>query len=218
VTLDGRSANDDDQSVRRTLLLAGATLVAVAGLTWALHVFGPRSTAWAFVVVWAPMAWLGTISRLVTPRLPASYHELRRFEADGRVYELLGVGVAKWLLRRGPLAFFNPGLRLPGERTPDTIARLDQRMRDAEASHAILLVLTMGVVAHAGARGWWVAAAWTLLFDVLLNGYPVMLQRYNRGLLQRRFGTAGTAGAAATVRARRGEGSPPRSRPAHGAR
>ena len=28
----------------------------------------------------------------------------------------------------------------------------------------------------------------TLVFDVLMNGYPVMLQRYNRALLQRRYG------------------------------
>jgi hypothetical protein len=69
-------------------------------------------------------------------------------------------------------------------------------MRDAEASHLILLVLTIGVVAHAAARGWWTAAGWTLLFDVLLNGYPVMLQRYNRALLQRRFDPTGGAPAA----------------------
>jgi hypothetical protein len=29
-----------------------------------------------------------------------------------------------------------------------------------------------------------------LLFDTLMNGYPVMLQRYNRALLQQRFPTA----------------------------
>jgi hypothetical protein len=51
----------------------------------------------------------------------------------------------------------------------------------------ILLVLTFGVVVHAAARGWWAAAGWTVVFDVLLNGYPVMLQRYNRALLSRRF-------------------------------
>jgi hypothetical protein len=67
-------------------------------------------------------------------------------------------------------------------------------MRDAEASHFILLVATLGVVAHAVARGWWGAAVWTLLFDVLLNGYPVMLQRYNRALLGRLYSLSSTAG------------------------
>ena len=80
---------------------------------------------------------------------------------------------------------FNPGLHLPAERTPEQLARLDQKMRDAEASHAILLRRSrLPVVIHAAVRGWWIAAACTLLFDVLVNGYPVMLQRYNRARLQ----------------------------------
>jgi len=33
-------------------------------------------------------------------------------------------------------------------------------------------------------RGWFDAAAWLLAFDVLINGYPIMLQRYNRIKLQ----------------------------------
>ena len=34
----------------------------------------------------------------------------------------------------------------------------------------------------------------TMAFDVLLNGYPVMLQRYNRALLARRFGAPAATG------------------------
>ena len=105
------------------------------------------------------MTWLGTISRLVTPRLAAGYHRLRAWEANGRVYELVGVRIVKWILRRGPLAVFNPHLHLPRDRTHEELARLDQRRRDAEASHAILLVITLAVVAYDGARGWWPAAA-----------------------------------------------------------
>jgi hypothetical protein len=87
------------------------------------------------------------------------------------------------------MAVFNPGLHLPTERSPERLAELEQRMKDAEASHFVLLVATLGVVINAAARGWWLAAGLTLLFDVLMNGYPVMLQRYNRALLVARFPT-----------------------------
>lgn len=156
-------------------------------LAWGRRAFGPRSAIFAFLVVWVPMTWLGTVSRVAQPRLQASYHELRRFERDGRAYELVGVRTAKHLLRRGPLAFFNPDLHLPAERTPERLTHLEQRMMDAEASHSILFVATLGVVIHAASRRRWTAAGLTLLFDALLNGYPVMLQRYNRALLHRRF-------------------------------
>jgi hypothetical protein len=173
--------------VRRYLFVAVATMIAAAMLVGGELVLGPSSAAFAFLVVWIPMTWLGTVSRAVQPRLPRSYHELRGWESDGHLYEHLGVRMVKRLLRRGPLAVFNPDLHLPAERTPEHLAHLDQRMRDAEASHFVLLVATSGVAVHAAARGWWLAALLVLWFNVLMNGYPVMLQRYNRALLHRRF-------------------------------
>ena len=169
-------------------VLAGPALVAlVAGLVLAARWLGVDSGGFAFVVVWWPMVWLGTMSRLVQPRLPQAYHALRPFERDGTVYERLGVRVAKAALRRGPLARFNPDLHMPSERTSGGLHHLAQRMRDAEASHALLFAVTLGVVVHATARGWWLAAGLTLLFDVAMNGYPVMLQRYNRARLAQRY-------------------------------
>lgn len=173
--------------VRKVLLTFGSTAVAVAVLAWAWRALDPHRIGFAFVVVWVPMTWLGTVSRVVVPRLPASYHRLRPFEHDGRLYELVGVRLVKRLLRRGPIAVFNPGLHLPAEPTADRIAQLDQRMRDAEASHAILFVLTIGITTGAVAWGWSGAVGWILAFDVALNGYPVMLQRYNRVLLHQRY-------------------------------
>lgn len=176
------------RSVRRAVILIGVTVGVVGLLLWSLASFGARSVWFAFCVVWLPMVWLGTVSRYMVPRLPARFHALREFELDGHIYDLLGVRLVKWLLRRGPLAVFNPDLHMPKERNPGNMAHLEQRMKDAEASHFILLVLTFGVIVHAAVRGWWAAAAWTLLFDMLVNGYPVMLQRYNRARLSRRFG------------------------------
>lgn len=178
-----------DSPVRKSvLLLAASTVAAGALLAWSLRAFGAQSMAFAFVVVWLPMTWLGVASRWIHLRLPDAYHALRQFELDGRLYERLGVRLAKRLLRRGPLAMFNPGLHLPIERTPEQLVQLERRMRAAEVSHVILLVATLPIVGHAVARGWWIAAGFTLLFDVLINGYPVMLQRYNRALLRLRFG------------------------------
>ena len=31
------------------------------------------------------------------------------------------------------------------------------------------------------------AAVWIVVFDVMVNGYPVLLQRYNRALLHQRY-------------------------------
>jgi hypothetical protein len=184
-----------DRSPRRSSLVRIATIgliTAAVGvmLVWAYRAFGPQSVGFAFAVVWLPMVWLGVVSRFAQPRLPRRFHRLRGFERNGgRCYELLGVRIAKRVLRRGLLAAFNPDLHLPREPDAARIGFLDQRMRDAEASHAILFLLTLVIVLNAMVHGWFVAAGATLLFDVLMNGYPVMLQRYNRALLARRYTT-----------------------------
>jgi hypothetical protein len=183
------------------LVIVAAAFALMLVMWWAVRTLDPRGPWFALVVVWAPMTALGTVSHVVPIHLPDRFHRLRRFETDGRCYERLGVRSFKRLLRRGPATWFNPRLRLPAERDAVSIARLDAAMRTAEASHAVLFVAVLPVVVHALVRGWWAAAAWTLGFDVLLNGYPVMLQRYNRARLAR----IGTAPAPAAVE-RRGDG------------
>ena len=173
--------------------MAGTALAVGGLLALALRWLGGDSVAFALAVVWLPMTGLGTVSHVVPFRLPAAVHALRGFERSGRVYERLGVRLFKRLLRRGPLALFNPGLRLPVEPSAASLAALERRMCVAEASHGVLLVLTLPVAVHAAARGWWPAAAATLAFDLLINGYPVMLQRYNRVRLHARFGPTMTA-------------------------
>ena len=84
-------------AMRRVLFVVGATGAAAGGLVWAGRALDPSRARFAFLVVWVPMTWLGTISRVVQPRLPRAYHELRVFERDGRIYELAGVRAVKWL-------------------------------------------------------------------------------------------------------------------------
>jgi hypothetical protein len=53
-------------------------------------------------------------------------------------------------------------------------------MRKAETGHALIFVLVLLFVGYGLLKGWLDAVAWTLLFNILINGYPIMLQRYNR--------------------------------------
>ncbi|MEZ5269811.1 MAG: hypothetical protein R2789_15000 [Microthrixaceae bacterium] len=138
-------------------------------------------------MVWLPMAWLGTISRLVTLRLPEAGSSCAF--GDGRLYERLGVRLIKRLLRRGPFAVFNPGLHLPAGTPQRTWGPGTENAGGAGPSHSIPVRGHVRCVRCIwAAAGWWSAAGWIALFNVLVNGYPVMLQRYNRALLHQRFG------------------------------
>jgi hypothetical protein len=167
----------------KIVAVAASSLAFGSLLTLLEHACDPRSAGFAFLLVWLIMCWVSLVLRAFPLRLPAVYYNLMPGERDGRRYEKAGVLVAKRVLRRGPMQVFNPKLRLPTVRDAKSLARLDAAMRSAETNHVVMFLVVVLVIARAIVRGWWDAAAWTLLFNILINGYPVMLQRYNRGRL-----------------------------------
>jgi Glycosyl-4,4'-diaponeurosporenoate acyltransferase len=180
----------------RNGILLGVALGVVAVIGGAVRGAGADSVLVAFLVVWSPMAWFALVWRWYDLRLPASVHQLRPFERDGRIYVLLGVRLAKALLRRGPLTVFNlPRMRLPDRGTEEGYAAFEARMQAAEAVHGVMFAVTVPVAVGAALAGELRWAAWVALFNLVVNGYPAMLQRYNRArLAERRIRSPGPHG------------------------
>jgi hypothetical protein len=174
-------------------LAAGAAVTAAVLLLvwWTVASFGARSLVSAFLVNWLAMSWAAMVGQAVRFRLPAKYYQARSFEGDGRIYERLGVRVFKMAVRRGPLAILSPTLRLPQERTVPALRALEGEMEIAEAAHLLVFFLVTVGAAAALVKGWLDAAGWLMLLNVLFNGYPVLLQRYNRILLRDLIGRQG---------------------------
>lgn len=173
--------------MRRVLLVGLSTVCGGAILALAWTLLGPHSGWFGFLVVWVPMAVFALVGGPVSTRLPDALFVVRGWERGGRVYEMLGVRVAKRLLRRGPLHVFAPRMHLRPDPLRADVLEYMARMREAETSHGVSFVVAAGLVVWAAAVGWWDTAGWILLFDVIVNGYPWMLQRYNRSLMCRRF-------------------------------
>ena len=98
-------------------------------------------------------------------------------------YEWVGIRRFKKAMRSRLYRRVNPGFHLAGGR--GGLVALGKTMCAAEIAHALVFLVAAGFAAAMLSLGWFDAAAWILLFNVLFNGYPVMLQRYNRLRLQR---------------------------------
>lgn len=162
-------------------LLIGTALTVAFGVAvvWGARAFG-RSIVFAFGVNWVLIAWAIMFASNVVPlRLPACYYAIRPFEKTGRVYDVLGV---RWYRRalRSVLWTVNPALlrTKPSERET-----MIEGTKDAETGHLFILVAITGITVWALASGWWDAAGWLLLFNLLHNGYPVLSMRQLRARL-----------------------------------
>ncbi|MFN8486233.1 MAG: hypothetical protein U0350_01495 [Caldilineaceae bacterium] len=166
------------------LLFTITTIVVIYLLLWAVRAFGFRSPLFAFLLNWLVMSWTATSSLALPISFAPSYYALKPFEQDGQLYERLGIRLFKRMIRRGPLAIFSLNMRLPKAKSGPAMRKLESDMRGAETIHVCIFLLMFLFIGYALCRGWLDAAAWLLLFDLLLNVYPVMLQRYNRIWLQ----------------------------------
>ncbi|MCE7980010.1 MAG: hypothetical protein DYG89_02360 [Caldilinea sp. CFX5] len=160
------------------------TIIAMALLRWVLQTFEWQSPLFAFLVNWLVMAWIATSSEVIQVAFAPGYYAIKPFEQSGRLYERLGIRFFKRLVRRGPLAIFSLNLRFPPEKTVPALRVLEGKMRNAETLHLLIFLIMFLFIGYALWQGWLDAVGWLLLFNLLLNVYPVMLQRYNRIRLQ----------------------------------
>ncbi|MBV9788916.1 MAG: hypothetical protein JOZ51_12115 [Chloroflexi bacterium] len=130
------------------------------------------------------MTWLVVAGQFFHFALPPRYYAIHSFERDGRVYERVGIRWFKGLMQREPLSRLNPVLRLASDRTLSALRRLDREMRKAETSHVYIFVLMLCLMVYALLRQWLDALLWVFVFNLIFNGYPIMLQRYNRARLK----------------------------------
>ncbi len=172
------------ETLKKLALVTVTTIAAVLIIAWSLDAFGFRSPMAALLLNWLVMSWIAIVGQVVHFALPDSYYSIRPFEQTGQIYERVGIRLFKALVRRGPLTVFSPTLKFPKEKTIPALGNLEREMRNAETGHVLIFVLVFLFVGYAALNGWLDAVVWILLFNLIINGYPIMLQRYNRIKLQ----------------------------------
>ncbi|MEX2281742.1 MAG: hypothetical protein WEE89_04555 [Gemmatimonadota bacterium] len=157
--------------------LCGACLALSAVL------LGPFSVLFALLLNAFVRSQVAGFAQVKSVQLPGSYYRLRRLERGGAIYRYLGIRFFKRLMTSKLYRRINPDFRF--RQWSDSPRDLLDRMQSAEGAHltAFLLMLTCSCVGLA--MGSVRAAFWLFVFNLIGNGYPVMLQRYNRGRLER---------------------------------
>ncbi len=169
---------------KKLALFTTETIATIFLIAWSLDSFGFRSPISALLLNWLVMSWMAIVGQGIHLSLPQTYYDIRPFEQTGQVYERVGIRFFKKLVRRGPLTIFSPTLRFPKEKPFSTLRNLESEMQNAETGHALIFILMFLFVGYAALNGWFDAVVWILLLNILINGYPIMLQRYNRIKLQ----------------------------------
>ena len=181
-----------DSALPRLIRTIGATVSIVglssAAILWSLSLTR-RSAAFAFAINWALMLGAFIIWTFVPIRFGSSYYRVQPFECSGRIYELLGVRLFQRVLRRSTQSGQTLFPRyVPGPRGGAAVIEATQ---GPETAHALIFLVVAVLSLDAALQRWWDTAVWLLLFNILLNAYPVISLRYLRVRAVRLFGRDG---------------------------
>jgi len=162
---------------------------------------GPLLIFW--LAVWGPLRPFRAAGPLSPPPAPfalalpvclaatwlsPAWLRTRRWEMEGRVYEALGVRAFRRLVPDGDWVNRvrrrrDPNFRVVPHRR--AAAAFVTRTEQGERSHGVLLLAGIVSSVYAWRIGWYGWAAFLTIGNLLVNLYPILLQRYTRARLYR---------------------------------
>ena len=156
-------------------------MVCTGGVLW---IAGAGSLLFAWVLNLMLMMVTLAVMQALRPALASTYYDSKTWEAEGRMYKWIGIDTFRRLLVLIGWERFNKhSVRV--NRKAEAIQHLEYTSRQSALGHIIIFVIVLGIaiiVAYVyGIR----ASMWLMSLNILLNAYPMMLQRYNRPRYQR---------------------------------
>ena len=144
---------------------------------------GSGFPAGAFALAWGPNGLFLSAFMRGALHLPRFLVPVRPIEPV--LYRWVGVGLVKRIVatRIWPLLFCGKPPPKPRNRQ-ELLDRTELSTKGADVCHGATFILAFFVALFYLAVGLFSEAVWIFAFNLLLNGYPVMLQRVNRWRVQ----------------------------------
>lgn len=141
--------------------------------------------AQGITVVFVCVAACTMVFSILSPAIiPNWYFASKSIERDGRIYRFAGVHIFESILRRiGWEKLLRKDTPIRNDIT--ALRKYADMTRGAEAIHMAAAILTAIFTITVALRYPLVSTRWWWISNVLVNVYPIMLQRYNRPRVQR---------------------------------
>ncbi|MBF8964129.1 hypothetical protein I0P70_12815 [Pontibacter sp. FD36] len=159
-------------------LFAVSTIVVVA------YLLGVTSFSFAWVLNFMLMMAVSSIMQTLKPKLTAKYFECKQWEADGKVYRWLGVHIFRKLLVWIGWEKLHKAAN-PVKKDLGALKQLEYNTRQSDFGHLVIFFIVLAVTFFVAYQYGLQQSLWLVFLNVVLNIYPIMVQRYNRPRLQR---------------------------------
>jgi hypothetical protein len=151
---------------------------AFGAFAWLLHrAIGLGHFVYSFCLNFGAMMWSIGIIAVLQPSLESRWFDSARVEQAGRLYRRLGVVRFQSVLR---IIGWQKIVNAPFRNDLDTLTSIEEGTRSSELVHVMCFLVLIPFGGYLTYLGEWPALLYLSLHTVLLQVYPIMLQRYNR--------------------------------------
>ncbi|MFC3199952.1 hypothetical protein ACFOET_20195 [Parapedobacter deserti] len=160
------------------LFFVVSTVVGVA-LWQGMHTF-----LFAWVLNFMLMMGVSYVIQTFRPRLTSSYYNAKKWENDGKIYKWYGVDVFRKILVGIGWEKLNKASN-PIKKNLDALQQLDYKTRQSELGHLIIFFIVLIFNIVVALKYEVKQSLWLFFLNILLNVYPIIVQRYNRPRLRK---------------------------------
>jgi hypothetical protein len=163
------------------ILIAVSTIASIYAL---VHYIKMDGFPFAWVLNFLLMFFVVFFTGALKSELTSSYYDEKNWERRGKIYEDLGINFFRKVL---VLTGWEKVIRKsnPIEKNTKDLINLHYQTKKSELDHTIILLIVLGFNVFVAFKFGVVKSLWLLLLNVLLNLYPIFLQRYNRPRIER---------------------------------
>lgn len=165
-----------------SLILIGILTIA---LTYALiQYIGLQGLSFALSLNFLLMGCVLIFLETLKSPLNSPYFADKAWEEKGKVYESIGINLYRKLLVGIGWEKLNKKSK-PVRKDPKTLLQLHYQTKKDELGHLIIFFIVMGFTIFVALKFGVLASLWLFILNILLNLYPILLQRYNRPRIER---------------------------------
>ena len=170
--------------MRRNLTLLLIPIVAIASVYALVHYVRTDGFSFAWALNFLLMLCVFAFTEALKSELISPYYNEKEWEQRGKIYEHFGINAFRKLLVWTGWEKLNKKAN-PVEKDTKALTNLYYQTKKAELGHAIILLIVLGFNVFVAFKFGVLKSMWLLILNVLLNLYPIFLQRYNRPRIAR---------------------------------
>ncbi len=165
-------------------ILSLITIHALALIYGLISYVGMQGFLFAWMLNLLLMMCVFMFTEALKSGFTSTYYDAKPWERNGKMYAKIGINFFRKVLVWIGWEKLNKKSS-PVEKNTKALIHLHYRTKQSELGHIIILVIVFGFNVFVVYKIGVAESLWLLVLNILLNLYPIFLQRYNRPRLAR---------------------------------